>query len=96
MLFKSCFVSSFLQHALCFGALRLMRRVLNNVYVFPAFGLIGSCLNGRSDGNLLPHILRGILGPRKNFFQFSLLFFCVIDWDQGGEFVSFLDFLKFL
>jgi hypothetical protein len=40
--------------------------------------------------------LRGILGPRKNFFQFSLLFFSVIDWDQGGEFVGFLDFLKFL
>lgn len=53
-------------------------------------------LNGRGDGNLLLHIVRGILGPRKNFFQFSLLFFCVIDWDQGGEFVSFLDFLDFL
>lgn len=30
------------------------------------------------------HLLRGIFGPRKNFFQFSLLFFSVIDWDQGA------------
>ena len=43
MLFKSCFASSFLQHALCFGALRLMRHVLNDVGVFSAFDLIGSC-----------------------------------------------------
>ena len=35
MLFESCFVTSFLQHALCFGALRLIRQVLNDVYVFP-------------------------------------------------------------
>ena len=53
-------------------------------------------LNGRGDGNLLLHLLRGILGPQKNFFQLSLLFFSVIDWDQGAVSASFLGFLKFL
>ena len=53
-------------------------------------------LNGRGDGNLLLHLLRGTLGPQENFFQLSLLFFSVIDWDQGAVSASFLGFLKFL